>query len=169
MVRLNKTTILLTGGSDGSLFQNKTYVFSSTEKVWTPGPEMLTARATHACGLLTIENKTTCKIERVVVVAGEQKAPPCLTQRSFIIWIDPTRNFNEDQIYQGQQLLDRPWWTMAAPWSCQLELGWTMHCSSCTILKNPGLWWTRPWRWKGSMDTKQPFWFQTTLSHATNK
>ena len=62
----------MTGGSllPAPGVQIKTYFFSSIDKVWTPGPDMLRARVTHSCGLLTSQNKTTCETERVVVVAG---------------------------------------------------------------------------------------------------
>ena len=57
LININETTILLTGGYDGSV-RKTTYFFNILTRKWTNGPDLITARESHTCASFMNRNRT---------------------------------------------------------------------------------------------------------------
>jgi len=60
-VKVNDTTVLIIGGSDGSSELSSSYFYNAELETFTAGPSLTVARYWHACSILT---------ERYVIVTG---------------------------------------------------------------------------------------------------
>lgn len=65
-VRINQTTVILTGGNTEHGLSPKTYYYNIPDNSWTPGPDMNAPRVYHACGIL----RSLDTLDNTVVVAG---------------------------------------------------------------------------------------------------
>jgi hypothetical protein len=50
MVKINEGTIMMTGGSSNSVF-NSVFNYDIENQTWTSGPDMISPRRGHACGI----------------------------------------------------------------------------------------------------------------------
>ncbi len=65
MVQLSSSQIFLTGGYNSNGEISRTYIYNTVTNVWTSGPDLLTVRAEHACGIINDSNNNP-----TVIVAG---------------------------------------------------------------------------------------------------
>jgi len=66
ILKLNSSTAMIIGGYNGYGVVPKTHYFDLNKLTFTPGPNLLTDRHNHACGILQTEGK-----EYIVVAGGE--------------------------------------------------------------------------------------------------
>ena len=66
MAQLSQTQIVLTGGSNSVGRSYSTYFYNPMTNTWTKGPDMLTFRLEHACGIIKDSNN----IDTVIIVGG---------------------------------------------------------------------------------------------------
>ena len=70
IVNLNHSLLMLMGGGNSTDFFNKTWLFNTLKGRWMQGPDLLTSRSHHSCGLMNWLNPKNQMREKVVVVAG---------------------------------------------------------------------------------------------------
>jgi hypothetical protein len=71
MVKLNSSFLMLIGGEKKYLQSTtKTWFFNTLTGHWSAGPDLITARSSHSCGIMNWLNPRNKIREKVVVVAG---------------------------------------------------------------------------------------------------
>jgi hypothetical protein len=75
LVKVNDTMLISIGGSPAPASIGNTNVFDVLNNKWTPGPQLITPRTQHACGVMNWRNPGTGNLEKVVVAAGGAGGP----------------------------------------------------------------------------------------------
>jgi len=75
LVKVNNTMLISIGGSPAPASTGNTNLFDVLNNKWTPGPQLITPRTQHACGVMNWKNPDTGSLEKVVVAAGGAGGP----------------------------------------------------------------------------------------------
>ena len=52
MLLMNSTTAMVIGGTQNTKYSNRTYFYHFNANTWIRGPDLITGRSYHACGMV---------------------------------------------------------------------------------------------------------------------